>query len=109
MEFFKMIFGAISVETPKYTLLTKKEYEIRQYHPRVVITTPMTETNSAFGQLAGFIFGKQQQGPAKPIAMTAPVITDEKTMSFVLPSEYDSIEKVPEPKGPIQIHKKEDF
>ncbi|KAJ3232682.1 hypothetical protein HDU81_002784 [Chytriomyces hyalinus] len=103
MNFIGEIFGGVNVETPAFTLLHQaSEYQVRRYPAAVVIKTPMAEgnTGSSFRALAGFIFGKNQDAsvaPVKPIAMTAPVVSTKNEMAFILPKEYDSIDKVPTP------------
>lgn len=99
------------LETPKYDILSSgvDGYEIRRYEPFSVcsvemnkprpvdayrtdatISEPTKGSAQAFGALAGYLFGKNQQGVG--MKMTTPVINrgeaDSKTMSFVLPSEF---------------------
>ena len=53
--------------------------------------------------LAGYIGVTKapQNAASAPIAMTAPVVkAPDDTMSFILPAEFDSLEKVPEPTSP---------
>ncbi|KAJ3216788.1 hypothetical protein HDU67_008965 [Dinochytrium kinnereticum] len=83
-----MFLGRITVETPKYDLITKNPvYEIRRYHPQVraeVLFDPNDKKNDrdsgGFWPLANYIFGKNQvrgaDGKPTEIAMTAPVITE---------------------------------
>jgi hypothetical protein len=94
------IFGAINVEQRPFDLLSKSSagYQVRRYHPSVWISS---DRSNGFGKLAGFIFGKTQD--SKPIAMTAPVITDSNTMSFVLPSSYKSVDQVPTPQADVLV------
>ena len=85
-----MILGKITVETPKYQSLEKKEdIEIREYEPAVVAEVtydPKTMKNGRDGGfmiLAGYIgavgtaCNKKGSEPGEKIAMTAPVITQE--------------------------------
>jgi hypothetical protein len=100
------------LETPKYTVLKTGnslhgKYEIRRYEPFSVCSVSMvqprpvdaTKTDakisfpsmggaSAFGALAGYLFGKNQQETS--MKMTTPVLSssDNSQMSFVLPSAY---------------------
>ena len=80
-----IVFGRISVETPKYTLLRQfSDFEIRQYPPQVAASVDMDAEfgrNSAFSVLASYIgvFGSPQNkknsedATAQSISMTAPV------------------------------------
>lgn len=132
------IFGAINVETPRYTVLKQgKGYEIRQYESQLRAeyvmphSTPpgiLAGQNTAFQKLAGYIFGKnesrEQSTASSRIAMTAPVVTNthiamtapvvtstgdqtdpssppvetQKSMAFILPSSFKSVEELPKPK-----------
>jgi hypothetical protein len=109
------IFGIISEETPKFDLLKKADagYEIRSYHRQLqaAVTSPDAgegaTTQSGFRDLAGYIFGgnkkRTQIEKSDKIAMTAPVMSyndpnkKTTTMSFILPSKYQSIEDLPVP------------
>jgi len=111
------------LETPTYTVLSSHSknpfFEIRQYDPFSTCTLTMDMTlssstpsvsspnkvssspsGSAFNQLAGYLFGKNQS--SEKMKMTSPVFTSSndisKQMSFVLPSEYwNQIERAPQP------------
>jgi len=107
------------LETPSYKVLKTDYssspifYEIRQYDPFSTCTVQMSSpkpssssspgpaaAGSAFGSLAGYLFGKNQS--SKKMAMTTPVFTssvnDLKQMSFVLPSEYwTQLQNAPKP------------
>ena len=108
------------LETPNYKVVSQKStYEIRQYDPFSVcsvsmskprpmssattdasIADPQQSSARAFGALAGYLFGKNKQESA--MKMTMPVFSSsqdtDKTMSFVLPSDYwQSVENAPEP------------
>jgi hypothetical protein len=105
------------LETPTYKVLYQSPsgLEIRQYDPYRVCTFDMSSADGraslsynpvtdaatmepakgnvrAFGALAGYLFGKNQEQVA--MKMTAPVFTNTndqrqtKSMSFVLPSNY---------------------
>lgn len=109
------IFGIINEETPKYDLLKKADagYEIRSYHRQLQAAVTFVDagegatTQSGFRDLAGYIFGgnkkRNKTDENDKIAMTAPVMSynDPKkkttTMSFILPSKYQSIEDLPIP------------
>jgi hypothetical protein len=119
------------LETPNYSVLTKRTlYEIRFYEPFAICSVSMSKPRPvdandtmdasiadpkqgsarAFGSLAGYLFGKNQQQSA--MKMTTPVLMrgsedstakkgdDDKVMSFVLPSEYwkeTSLAQAPQP------------
>ena len=110
------------LETPNYTVLTqRKGFEIRSYEPFAVCSVNMAQLEQreanpkmdaavnepakgsikAFGALAGYLFGKNQEGQA--MKMTTPVLTTEdKRMSFVLPSAYwKDDEQSPRPPQPL--------
>ncbi|KAG0584790.1 hypothetical protein KC19_3G234500 [Ceratodon purpureus] len=85
-----MILGKITVETPKYKSLEKKEdIEIREYDSAVVAEvtydpkTMKSGRDGGFMILAGYIgaigtpCNKKGSEPGEKIAMTAPVITQE--------------------------------
>ncbi|XP_065851905.1 heme-binding-like protein At3g10130, chloroplastic [Euphorbia lathyris] len=119
-----MIFGKITVETPKYEVLkSTTEYEIRKYSPSVAAEftydpSQMKGRDGGFMVLANYIgaVGNPQNTKTEQIAMTAPVITktggekiamtapvitkeDDKlvTMQFLLPSKYKKAEEAPKP------------
>lgn len=110
------------LETPNYEVMTERSgYEIRRYDPFAVcsvamnaprpadayqtdatVSDPKVGGAQAFGALAGYLFGKNEQNTA--MKMTTPVLnrgqTDAKTMSFVLPSEFwkdDGVSLAPQP------------
>lgn len=98
------------LETPTYSVIGQRAgYEIRHYEPFSVcsvqmnrrrptdasktdakISSPQLNGASSFGALAGYLFGKNQQSTS--MKMTTPVLSegvgDQKSMSFVLPSEF---------------------
>ncbi len=111
-------------EQPSYDVIANvnSAVEIRQYGNRVAIETTVdrgsrsANENSAFGALAGYIFGKnrsqseiamtspvEMRAPSEKIAMTAPVESkttdDSMTMRFFLPSGYTK-ESAPTPLNP---------
>mmetsp|Transcript_35995 Transcript_35995/g.80110 ORF Transcript_35995/g.80110 Transcript_35995/m.80110 type:complete len:213 (+) Transcript_35995:128-766(+) len=85
------IFGAISVETPKYKVIQKAAaYEIREYARQLRAEVTVDLGNNAmmhnlsqpFSMLAGYIFGQNtkrsgQEG-AEKVAMTAPVLMSQQ-------------------------------
>jgi hypothetical protein len=108
------------LETPKYSVLaSRSSYEIRRYEPFSVcsvamnkprpteasrtdakISSPQLKGASAFGALAGYLFGKNQESTA--MKMTTPVLSagegDERKMSFILPSEFwNGLDTAPKP------------
>lgn len=95
------------VETPSYEVVGEMDgVEVRLY-PRLILATVMGEGGGApFGRLFKYISG-DNSGKSK-ISMTAPVLTPERiemtapvisegySMSFVVPSKY-TMETVPTP------------
>jgi len=84
------------VEEPDYTVLEGLEnnVEIREYQPQIWAATAKGSENGAFGALAGYIFGDNSR--KESIGMTAPVVTDEERMAFVMPNRYD-LNTLPKP------------
>jgi hypothetical protein len=84
------------VEEPPYTVLSSLEnnVEIREYRPQIWAVTSKGSENSAFGILAGYIFGDNDK--KEKIGMTAPVVTTNESMAFVMPGRYD-LESLPKP------------
>lgn len=68
-----------------------------------VFGTPENEGKEAISMTAPVVMSKDA---GTKMAMTAPVITEnsdtqgEKVMKFILPAEYDSMEKIPKPTNP---------
>ena len=94
------------VETAKYERVREiDEVEIRRYPKLVVATVGNPEGASRFNLLFRYISGENRSRAKlsmttpvitqEKIDMTAPVISDNESMSFVLPSKY-SISDVPE-------------
>lgn len=109
------------LETPKYEVIVKRpSFEIREYQPFSVCKVPMSKPRpdaiatdqkvsqpqlsgaSSFGALAGYLFGKNKEERA--MKMTTPVLTtgegEDKSMAFVLPSDYwqeESLRNAPTP------------
>lgn len=107
-----MIFGKISVETPKYEVVkTTADYEIRKYPACLIAQVTYNPSqfkgnkDGGFMILANYIgaLGNPQNKKPEAIAMTAPVVTksgdDESVMvmEFILPDKYKKAEEAPEP------------
>jgi hypothetical protein len=95
------LFGWITEETPKYTLLKTicSGVELRRYGPQIRIRSVFSDNPGyGFRPLARYIFGGNDQ--SKYISMTAPVLQDQQeekeTMDFVMPSDL-TLEKMPQP------------
>ena len=107
----EMLKRTPDLETPKYEVLaSKKGFEVRRYEKFSVCSVTMNEIKSSgsdeesasklsnpqlsgatsFGALAGYLFGKNEDGMA--MKMTTPVLSEgegaSRKMSFVLPSDY---------------------
>jgi hypothetical protein len=107
----EMLKRTPDLETPKYEVLaSKKGFEVRRYEKFSVCSVTMNEIRSSgsdkesvsklsnpqlsgatsFGALAGYLFGKNEDGMA--MKMTTPVLSEgegaSRKMSFVLPSDY---------------------
>lgn len=94
-----LIMATDRTEQKKYKVVhTEKEFEI-QFYPSATFATIQSEaktykelSNPGFRQLARYFFGGNEVN--KQISMTAPVymvVNDTaKTMSFVMPSDYDT-------------------
>jgi hypothetical protein len=83
-------------EEPSYVVLKTLEQgiEVREYDTQIRATTQMGKENRSFGILAEYIFGQNDQ--SEKIGMTAPVVTYNDKMSFVMPKRYD-LESLPKP------------
>ncbi|XP_061336640.1 heme-binding-like protein At3g10130, chloroplastic [Gastrolobium bilobum] len=131
-----MVFGKIGVETPKFEVIkSTHEYEIRKYAPSVVAEVTYEPSqfkgnkDGGFMVLANYIgaLGNPQNTKPEKIAMTAPVITKDTsvsgekvamtapvvtkggggdgeegknkmvTMQFILPAMYGKAEEAPKP------------
>ncbi|KAF8042250.1 hypothetical protein BT93_A0772 [Corymbia citriodora subsp. variegata] len=88
------VLGRISVETPKYQVLSScAEYEIRHYAPSVVAEVTYTPSqyngnrDGGFRALADYIgaLGNPQNARPEKIAMTAPVITKSEKIAMTAP------------------------
>jgi SOUL heme-binding protein len=135
-----MVFGKTGSAEPAFEILAQRStspmsYEIRKYGERFAAETSWeasaegkktNEDDQPFTLLAKYIgvFGTPQNEGSTPIAMTAPVMKQEKTstteptviamtapvmkstnqnkktMMFVLPDDYKSIESIPKPTNP---------
>ncbi|UJR18358.1 hypothetical protein I4U23_005261 [Adineta vaga] len=106
------MFGGISVETPPYDVIAKKDtYEIRRYHKQFLAqntyelppnTGFTSKSTTGFFPLFNFISGNNNT--QTKISMTAPVIIQQtendnvikRTMSFIMsPSTFKSLDQVP--------------
>ena len=90
-------FTIVSTERPPYDVESRlaPNVELRQYGAQSWIATDYRGDDSSFRVLASYIFGGNQEG--QKVAMTAPVITDER-MIFILPGGITP-ENAPEPSG----------
>jgi hypothetical protein len=84
------------VEEPSYVVLNSLEnnVEIREYQSQIWAVTSKRSENEAFRILAGYIFGDNDK--KEKIGMTAPVLTTNESMAFVMPRRYDT-ENLPKP------------
>jgi|AntRauTorckE5430_2_1112549.scaffolds.fasta_scaffold00342_13 hypothetical protein len=124
-----IVFGKTGVAEPAFDILLSRStavpYQLRKYGPRYACETEYSATDNSMGfrALAGYIgVGTApqndggtgismtapvvtEQSKGKAISMTAPVVTDTvgddiKKMAFILPAEYDSMDKIPKPTNP---------
>ena len=96
------LYVIYTTERPPYQVLghLAPDIEIRQYEGQTWISTSLITDNSSFPVLASYIFGKNKENAQ--VAMTAPVVTDEK-MSFILPAGLSAAD-APAPDGqPIEF------
>lgn len=125
-----VVFGKSNIEEPAFKLLLDRTgvavpYQLREYGKRVAVETKMggESDRSPFMKLAGYIGVVGQpaneggtsidmtapvirtDGKGTKIAMTAPVVREEGMMQFILPAEYDSLQKVPKPTDPTVVVK----
>ena len=92
----------LTTERPPYEVvrLLTSRVEIRQYEAQTWISTNHDSDDSSFRVLASYIFGRNQE--RRKVAMTAPVITDER-MVFILPAGVTP-DNAPTPDGqPIEF------
>lgn len=106
------VFGKISEESPKFTLLKKTcEFEIRKYSKSVAIETYYEADHVLGGQGKSFmnlaryigVMNKAENEEEKKISMTAPVSMIEVkkgekfSMRFFLPASYANANEAPKP------------
>ena len=91
------IYVIVTTARPPYEVVQRlsADVEIRQYQEQTWISSADASDNASFRVLASYIFGGNAQ--EQRVAMTAPVITDER-MSFILP-EGMSADDAPTPDG----------
>ena len=94
-------------DTAPYTVVRADgALELRDYPALTLATTPMRDArgSEAFGQLFGFITGKNAK--EEKIPMTTPVLVDpakeKPTMSFVLPQSVAQ-KGAPQPSGEVSL------
>ena len=114
--------GGLSLEQPSYTVLEKCHgYEVRRYEASILAVAsaevdanqPDQKDSALFSTLAGYIGvrGTAMNAQGRPIKMTAPVLTwmeddtpllptKRKSMAFVLPRSFESVEQAPRPTNP---------
>jgi len=119
--------GAMANEEPRYEVIKKdNDFELRRYQPMIIAEVLVTGTlseasNKGFRQIAGFIFGNNEDPVKKQsekIAMTTPVTMEADTsskiamtapvtmegsggawkMAFVMPSKF-TMDTLPKPKN----------
>ena len=128
-----IVFGKVSAKEPPFEVVLERRtvptpYELRKYGTRYAasveyVSAGADDTSTPFGLLAKYIgvFGTPQNEGSGSIAMTAPVIMEQKPkpiamtapvvmenmyegkmmkMMFMLPAEYDDISKIPKPTNP---------
>ena len=96
------LYVIITTERPAYEPLRRlaSRVEIRQYEAQTWIAVDYQGDDSSFRVLASYIFGGNRE--RRKVAMTAPVITDER-MVFILPGGITR-ENAPKPEGqPIEF------
>lgn len=91
------LYVIYSTDRPNYQIIQSlsSDIEVRQYELQTWISTAHQSDSASFPVLASYIFGGNME--RQQVAMTAPVITDEK-MSFILP-EGVSLDNAPRPDG----------
>ena len=103
------------IEQYPYTVIQEfNDFEIRKYEAALFSTVKLNEStyeessNKGFRQLAGYIFGDNEQG--EKIAMTSPVameIDSNTKMMFMVPAQY-SESNLPKPTNKnIQFERRE--
>jgi hypothetical protein len=90
-----LLLSRSSADTISYTVKGKTgEIEFRHYPELVLATVDTAEDNAGFNLLFAYISGSNK--PREKIPMTAPVVSDAASMSFVMPAE-STRENVPDP------------
>lgn len=91
------LYVIYTTERPPYKVIESlsSNVEIRQYEEQTWISTAYASDNASFPVLGSYIFGQNVDGAQ--IAMTAPVITDQR-MSFILPTNMSKVD-APAPAG----------
>ena len=91
------LYVIYTTERPPYRVVQAlaSDVEIRQYEEQTWISTTYESDDGSFPVLASYIFGENQEG--QDVAMTAPVITDER-MAFILPEGITEA-NAPTPEG----------
>lgn len=91
------VYVIATTARPPYEVVSRLPdgVEIRRYEEQTWISAAPGADNASFRVLASYIFGGNREN--RQVAMTAPVITDER-MSFILP-EGMTPESAPAPDG----------
>lgn len=91
------IYVIVTTARPPYDVVRSlsTDVEIRQYREQTWISAVGATDGASFRVLASYIFGGNKE--SRRVAMTAPVITDER-MSFILPADM-SADQAPTPDG----------
>ncbi|GAB4833923.1 hypothetical protein Ancab_032170 [Ancistrocladus abbreviatus] len=88
-----LVFGKITVETPKYEVIqSTNDYEIRKYPPAVVAEVTYDpsqmkgDKDGGFSILANYIgaLGNPQNSKTEKVAMTAPVVTKDMAENIAM-------------------------
>jgi hypothetical protein len=99
-----VMYSVSGIEKHEYKVIKSyDDFEIRKYESALFSSVILNDStyektsNNGFRQLAGYIFGGNEEG--EKIAMTSPVameMGDSTKMSFMVPSNYD-MAKLPKP------------
>lgn len=83
------------VDSTEYEVESAEDdIETRRYQRMILATVYGHSDNDAFGILFDYIAGNNKS--RRKISMTAPVISDRRSFSFVMPANYD-IDTIPDP------------